>query len=261
MSTNDPRYDRPHDSVPPEELGYGGRGDEHAAEHRAEDDTRVEERPVAAGRPSERPTTDPRGPGTTFFTNHPDDVVAREKDAYGGVKVGSAFFGWLVAVGLLALLLGLLSGAGAVFGLASPDVVEDAVQSDPQTIGIAAGVVLLVVLLLAYFAGGYVAGRMARFDGAKQGVAVWLWAVVVAVVVAVLGLLAGDRFDVLAQVNAFPRLPVNEGDLTTGGIVAAVVAALVALLGAVLGGAAGTRYHRKVDRAGLLEEPVARERG
>ena len=26
-------------------------------------------------------------------------VVAREKDAYGGIKVGSAFFGWLTATG------------------------------------------------------------------------------------------------------------------------------------------------------------------
>jgi hypothetical protein len=47
--------------------------------------------------------------------------------------------------------------------------------------------VLLVLLLISYFAGGYVAGRMARFDGAKQGIAVWLWALIVAVIVAILG--------------------------------------------------------------------------
>lgn len=265
MSTSEPR---PHDHP----------------QHRADlDDTRVQPRPApgpagpepreryddhgrhdgaeGAHRPSERPTTDPHGPGTTFFTNHPDDVLARERDAYGGIKVGSAFFGWLSAVGLIALLLGLLSGAGAAFGLAEPGAVEEAVGSvavDAATIGVVSLVALALVLFLAYLAGGYVAGRMARFDGAKQGVGVWLWALVVAVVVAVLGVVAGDRFDVLAQVDAFPRIPLNEGDLTTTGIVAAVVAALVALAGAVVGGLLGARYHRKVDRVGLLEPPTTR---
>lgn len=37
-------------------------------------------------------------------------------------------------------------------------------------------IVLGVIVLVAYYCGGYVAGRMARFDGMKQGLAVWLWA-------------------------------------------------------------------------------------
>lgn len=101
------------------------------------------------------------------------------------------------------------------------------------------------------FGGGYVAGRMARFDGVKQGVAVWLWALVIAVLVAVLGFVAGDQFNILGQLNSFPRLPVNEGDLTTGGIIALVAVAVVSLIGAILGGLAGMRFHRMVDRAGL----------
>ena len=36
-------------------------------------------------------------------------------------------------------------------------------------------VVAAVVLFVAYVCGGYVAGRMARFDGIKQGLAVWGW--------------------------------------------------------------------------------------
>jgi hypothetical protein len=215
----------------------------------------------ATDKPTERPVRDPHGPGTTFFTNHPDDVVAREKEAYGGVKIGSAFFGWLSAVGLLVLLLGLLSAAGTAFGLATgAETADDVVEGqDPTTIGAVAAVALLIVLFLAYYGGGYVAGRMARFDGAKQGLAVWLWAVVMAVVAAVLGAVAGTQYDVLAQVNLFPRIPVNEGDVTTAGLVAAVLAVVATLGGAVLGGIAGARYHRKVDRVGLLTEPEARE--
>jgi hypothetical protein len=92
---------------------------------------------------------------------------------------------------------------------------------------------------------------MARFNGAKQGVAVWLWAVVIAIVVAVLGAVAGSKYNILGTLNSFPRLPVDEGSLTTGGVIALLVAALVSLAGAVLGGLAGMRFHRKVDKAGL----------
>ncbi|WP_454113816.1 hypothetical protein [Microbacterium maritypicum] len=107
-------------------------------------------------------------------------------------------------------------------------------------------IVLAVILLVAYLCGGYVAGRMARFDGVKQGVAVWLWALIIAVVLAVLTAVAGAQFNILGTLNSFPRIPINEGELTAGSIITVIVAAVIALAGAVLGGAAGMRYHRRV---------------
>ena len=92
---------------------------------------------------------------------------------------------------------------------------------------------------------------MARFDGAKQGIAVWVWAVVVAILVAILGAIAGSKYNILAQLNSFPRIPLNEGDLTTAGVIAAVAAVAATLIGAILGGLAGMRFHRKVDQTGL----------
>jgi hypothetical protein len=109
----------------------------------------------------------------------------------------------------------------------------------------------VVVLFVSYFAGGYVAGRMARFSGAKQGLAVWLWAVVIAIVVAIISAIAGAQWNILGNLNSFPRIPLNEGTLTTAGIITAVAVALVSLLGAILGGVTGMRYHRRVDRVGL----------
>ena len=64
----------------------------------------------------------------------------------------------------------------------------------------------------------------------------------------------GSKYDVLSQLNSFPRIPVSEGDLTTAGIIALVLAALTSLAGAVLGGMAGMRFHRRVDRADLTQE-------
>jgi hypothetical protein len=180
-------------------------------------------------------------------------VVERQKEQFGGVKVGSAFFGWLTATGTAVLLTALLTAAGTAVSLATGTSAGEAVQQagGAATIGFAGAIAVLVILLVAYFCGGYVAGRMARFNGVKQGVAVWLWAVVIAVVVAVLTAVAGDQYNVLSQLNSFPRVPVGEGHLTTGAVIAVVAAAVASLLGAVLGGLAGMRYHRRVDRAGL----------
>jgi hypothetical protein len=182
------------------------------------------------------------------------EVVAREREEHGGVKPGSAFFGFLTATGMAVLLTALLAAAGTAVGLATgtdADTVDNQVGDAATTIGLVGGIVLLVVVFVAYYCGGYVAGRMARFDGAKQGVAVWVWALVAAAVVAVLAAVAGSEYDVLAELNSFPRIPVNEGDLTTGGVIAAVVVVLGSLVGAVLGGLTGMRFHRRVDKTGL----------
>ncbi|MFC0680505.1 hypothetical protein ACFFGH_21950 [Lysobacter korlensis] len=189
----------------------------------------------------------------------PDDtlrnrVVDREKEEFGGIKWGSAFFGWLTATGMAVLLTALLAAAGAVVGLTTgtdPQEATDAAAQNLDAASIVSAIVLLVVLFVAYYCGGYVAGRMARFNGAKQGLAVWLWALIFAIVLAILGAVLGSQFNVLSGLNAFPRIPVNEGTLTVVGIITAIVLALVPLIGAVLGGKAGMHYHRKVDRAGL----------
>jgi hypothetical protein len=110
-----------------------------------------------------------------------------------------------------------------------------------------------VILFISYYCGGYVAGRMARFNGLRQGLAVWIWAVVIAIIVAIAATAAGAKYDVLSDLNGFPRLPVDQGDLTTGGIIALIVVLAVALAGALLGGLAGMRYHRRVDRVSLVD--------
>jgi hypothetical protein len=181
-------------------------------------------------------------------------VVRREMEEYGGVKVGLAFFGWLTATGTAVILTAFVGAAGTAIAVATntnPGNATTQAAQDPRTIGTLGAVVLLVVMLVAYFCGGYVAGRMARFNGVRQGLAVWLWAVFIAAMVAVLAAVAGSQYDILSQLNSFPRIPVSQGTLTSGGIVALVVIAAGSLAGALLGGLAGMRFHRKVDKAGL----------
>jgi amino acid transporter len=181
-----------------------------------------------------------------------EEVVGREREEFGGIKFGSAFFGWLAATGTAVILTALVAATGAAIGLGVTDNGQASLdEGDATTIGIVGAIALIVVLLISYFCGGYVAGRMARFDGLKQGLAVWIWAVAIAVVVAIVGAIAGSQFNILANLNSFPRIPINEGDVTTGGIITAVLLAVASLVGALLGGVAGMRFHRKVDRAGL----------
>jgi hypothetical protein len=178
-------------------------------------------------------------------------VVAAQKARYGGISWGAAFFGWLSANGMAVILIALLSAGGLAFGLSEVvSSADEAADSATSGIGLGAGIALLVALFLAYLAGGYVAGRMARFDGVKQGIAVWVIGLVVVILLALAGLVFGSQYNVLAQLD-LPRIPVDEGTATTAGIVALVAVLVVTLVGAVLGGTLGARYHRKVDRVGF----------
>ena len=194
----------------------------------------------------------PRVEGSHATRGAARDAVAVQRARFGGIKWGAAFFGWLSANGLAVLLVALLSAAGVALGLAtgvSPGEAADQAVQQADTVGLGGAIGVLVVLFLAYLAGGYVAGRMARFDGARQGVAVWLIGLLVVLVLAAAGVIAGAQYNVLQQLN-LPRIPIDEGTATTAGIITLVAILLVTLLGALIGGKIGERYHRKVDRAG-----------
>lgn len=206
---------------------------------------------------STHPTTPPADVSVATATASTDrrSVVEREKEAYGGVKVVCAFFGWITATGMSVLLTALVAAAGAGVGLvSSASEVADAASDrgvSATEIGWAGVILVLVVVFVSYYSGGYVAGRMARFDGIRQGLAVFGWAVVAAVVVAVLGAVAGSQYDVLDELNSFPRIPGDLSELSLAAGVALLGVVLAALVGSMLGGLAGMHFHRKVDRTGL----------
>jgi hypothetical protein len=176
----------------------------------------------------------------------------RQRDAFGGVKLGSAFFGWLSASGMIFLLLSIATGIAFAFGISALNDVQnpEALASGGAAAAIPAAVVLGVILLLSYFAGGYVAGRMARFDGVRQGLAVWLWGIVMAVVAGVVGLATGGM-DLINSFTGNSAVSAAIQDLTVPGLIALAIVLVLTLGGALLGGMAGMRFHRRVDRAGF----------
>lgn len=169
-------------------------------------------------------------------------------DEFGGLNWGACFFGWLVAIALAVLLSSVVGAVAAAFG-SSVDLALD--ERDAGTIGVAAAVLLTTVLVVGYYAGGYVAGRMSRFDGTRQGVGVWVIGLLVTIVAVAVGASFGAQYNILDRVD-LPRIPVPDAQLNQGVVLTSVAVVLGTLLAAMLGGRVGHRYHDKVDRAAHL---------
>jgi hypothetical protein len=196
-----------------------------------------------------RATEPVRGDGVTHSRVY-DEEAAR--DRFGGANVGAAFFGWLVAVGMTALLTGIIAVVATAIGY-SNNITQTDAERAAGTVTLVTAIVLLAILLIAYYSGGYVAGRMSRFDGARQGLMVWLIGLLVTLLAVALGWFAGDQYNLLDRVDV-PRIPIPSDDITLGGIITAVAVLVGTLLAAMFGGTVGRRYHSRVDRAAA--EPI-----
>jgi hypothetical protein len=190
-----------------------------------------------------------RSGGVVVEHHEPERAQEIRRERFGGVNVGAAFFGWLVAVAVSVLLTGIVGAVVAAIG-STASITQDEAQRRAGTIGLVAAIVLLAVLMIGYYAGGYVAGRMSRFSGTAQGLGVWVIGLLVTVLMLTLGAAFGEQYDVLTRTN-LPRLPVSSGALGTTGVIAALIVLVGTLVAALLGGSVGTHYHRRVDRAGL----------
>ena len=227
-----------------------------------EADAQAETRQVPQGSPQgngDKETRIIRTPGqpdtTADATPYPrgyfeaaEDREDRLRDMYGGVDWLASFLGFVFAV-----------VAGAVFS-ALAGVVLAPLGFSPNLSGsigaaVITGLVLLGVLIfLTYFFGGYVAGRLARFDGGRNGAMLLVWTFLAGV----LFLLAAGVFSgflpggAASAIGGFMDSASSAiGGLSQAGVVGIVVvvaALLLALLGGFLGGRLGSRYHAEIDR-------------
>ena len=156
---------------------------------------------------------------------HSELPLAEARSRFGGVDVPAILGGALAGLGVAGLLVGLAGAIGV--GLEQPDA---------GTLAYASAAAGVVVVALAALAAGWVAGRAARFDGARNG------------------LLAGLLMSLvlMGTAGAYSATDVGltvsmEGDRLPIAIVAAVAALVVSGLTGALGGRLGTRWHRDVD--------------
>lgn len=192
----------------------------------------------------------PGGPDPREEEEIPFTREERLRDVYGGVDWLASFIGCVVALVCMSVLLLLISGL--VLGPLGFTLDLSGGQLDSAVI---TGLVIVgLVLFLSYFFGGYVAGRLVRFDGGRNGAATVGWGILLAVIFAVFGfllagLLPGSVFELLRGLQS--GIQSIFGNLITLGLIGAgiiVGALLLVLLGGLLGGSLGNRYHTRIDR-------------
>jgi hypothetical protein len=196
-------------------------------------------------------------PAIASAATEPIVLRRRERQAFGRqIQWETVFFGLLAAVGLAALLVAMLLG-----GLVAAGVTDfrDKAANFFDHLTTAGGGVAIAIIALSYLTGGYVAARMARFDGWRQGLGIWLLSLLMAAAVAVAAWIAGGTLDPTVSIS-LPSNPVETGPLSNSGWVILVVVLAVSLVAAVGGGILGERYHRAVDDAGFEPEEDEAER-
>ena len=152
-----------------------------------------------------------------------------------GFDLAATLGGLLAALGALVLLSGLL---GAILGTS----LESGTDETQLSVGAAVGT--LLVLFLAMLAGGWVAGRIARFRGGRHGLMTALWMVLLVAVVAAVGAVIGSRLDIFDRLGLSQML---SGDLTGLAVVSSLLAIGALLLGGWLGGRLGERHRYASD--------------
>src|SRR5919107_1312690 len=136
-----------------------------------ENETRV------IGAPSHPDTTRDATPYPRGYFEAAEEREDRLRDMYGGVDWLASFLGFVFAIVLGAVFSAVAGLVLVPFGI-TPDLSGGRIGASVIT-----GLALLGVLIfLTFFFGGYVAGRLARFDGGRNGAMVLVWMFIVVVI-------------------------------------------------------------------------------
>jgi hypothetical protein len=228
-------------------------------------------RPVTTGKSSGRSSQEDGETRVIRSGQHPDTVrdatpyprgyfeaVEEREDRlramYGGVDWLASFLGFVFAV-VIASVFSTVAGLVLV-PLGFPPEISGGQLGASVLTGLA---VLGVLIFLTYFFGGYVSGRLARFDGGRNGAMVLAWTFIVVLILALVtvvfsgflpaGAAEGIRNLGQGTASAAGSLASSLAGAGVAGIVVAVAALLLALLGGFFGGRLGSRYHTEIDRA------------
>lgn len=183
-------------------------------------------------------------------------ALSMQKSRYSRMHLLPGLLGWLITISLmdggLWAIQSWLTLTGQSESIEYASVVSRLFSGASNAVPVA--VALSVLIFFAYLVGGYAAGRMARFAGAKQGISVWLWQIMALILGSLATFLAPQMFQ-----NGVASLSLQKliaGDFANGLLAVLLVLAL-SFLGAILGGLCGRLYHRRVDK--YPSDQVARE--
>lgn len=199
---------------------------------RVDDETRIDEK-VDGARPVET-RTERRSDADPYAGIH----AARER--FGGIDIPASLVGMLTALSTVIILAGLVGAAFGVVGY------QTGLEENADDLSIGSLIGGVAILFVAYLIGGWAAGRIARYDGARNGFATGIWTLVFGAILAALGAWAGAEYDVFQNVD-LPQW-FDRDALTTAAIISGVAAIAAMFIGGIVGGTLGELYHRRADR-------------
>ena len=160
-----------------------------------EDGGAAETRRVPQGQSEEKETRVIRAPNrpdtvreaTPYPRGYFEEAEEREdrlRDMYGGVDWLASFLGFVFTLVIGAIFSAVAGLVLVPFGF-PPDLTGGQFGASIIT-----GLALFGVLIfITYFFGGYVAGRLARFDGGRNGAMVLVWSFIVVLILALVALI------------------------------------------------------------------------
>jgi hypothetical protein len=169
------------------------------------------------------------------------------RERFGGADPLAGLLGTFTALGVLVFVAALIAAGDAGISYQLNQIQPDGTLQEVEVVG---SIVAIAVIFASFLAGGWAAGRMARYDGAVNGVGAALWFVLLVAIFGAIGLWFGDQYNAFAPVdlpNWFAQVGADE--LTLKSIAGALAGIVAALLGGGIGGKLGEQYHKDVDAA------------
>lgn len=173
--------------------------------------------------------------------------LAPIRERFGGIDTPASLGGMFAILGALVFLSSLIAaGAGGLaFQMNAIDI-----EGNLQEIEVVGMILAAAVVFVSALLGGWVAARMARFDGVMNALGSALWLLLLIAVFAALGAWVGAEYNAFQQAGLpdwFSQLDID--DLSLDVIIASIVGVVALIGGALLGGAIGEAYNRKVTAA------------
>ena len=170
-------------------------------------------------------------------------VVSR----FGGADLVAAVLGMFAALGVLVFLGALIAAGSAGIDYQLNVVDVDGNLTEVEVVGT---LVAIAVVFVSFVIGGWATGRMARYDGAINGLGSGLFFIFLVAVFAALGTWVGIEYNAFANAE-LPNwiVPFTADDITVQVVAAGAAAIIACLFGGWLGGRLGEEYHKKADAA------------
>lgn len=182
--------------------------------------------------------------------------LSSTKERFGGADIVAALLGMFASLGVLVFLGALITAGAAGIEYQMNMIDIDGNLQDAEVIG---SIVAIVFVFVSFLVGGWATGRMARYDGAINGMGNALLFILMVAIFGALGIWAGAEYNAFANAGLpdwFSQF--GSDDLTLKAAAAAAAGIVASLLAGYIGGSFGADYHTRADAA-LVQDTMTHD--